>query len=163
MTPSSPFEITRRGKSINASGKYAIAADRGIALGAHLTDESSFDLAQGQNFVGFLTRRVVVGGLSITDRFFGVTSATPVGVEAPFTAGEEVTVEKALEVECEGPAYIYSGTGGILTGTALPQSLSFKDGKIRVAQAGEVVLAMLTANNLTSSDGVSNRIRYEMV
>jgi hypothetical protein len=163
MNPSSQFEITRRDPSVNASGKYAIAAERGIALGPHATDPDSFDLAQHNSFIGFLTRRVVVGGLSITDRVFGVTSATPVGVEAPFKATEEVSLEKAKEVELEGFTYLFSGTGQILTGTTLPQNLSVKDGKWRLAQAGENVLALLTANNLPATDGVSLRIRMEML
>ena len=45
---------------------------------------------------------------------FGVTSDTPVGVEAPFIAGQEFTVEKAKEIEAEGSAYLVtSGTGAV--------------------------------------------------
>jgi hypothetical protein len=167
MTPSSPFEITRRDPSINASAKFTPPAGfdpvpRGFALGAHATDPESFDLAQHNTFIGHLTRFVRVGGLTITDRVFGVTSETPVGVEAPFVAGQEVSVEKAREIEAEGSAYlVQSGTRSILTGTGVGAGLSFFNGLLGLAQAGEQVNYRLTANNLTPNAPGSLRIRAE--
>ena len=164
MEPTSLFEITRRDPSMNASAKYADAAKRGFALGDHATDPESFDVAQHNNFVGHLTRNVNVGGLTLTDRVFGVTSDTPVGVEAPFTAGQEVSLEKAREIECEGSDYlVLSGTGALSNATAVPSNLSFKDGKLRLSQNGELVNYTLTANNLTPNTDGNLRIRAEKV
>lgn len=164
MEPSSLFEITRRDPSINASAKYPSDAVRGFALGADGIDPESFAAAQHNNFIGHLTRRVVTGGLSIVDRVFGVTSDTPVGVEAPFTTGQEVTVEKAHEIECEGSDYlVLSGTGAISNATPVPSNLSFKDGKLRLSQAGELVNYLLTANNLTPNTAGNLRLRAEKV
>jgi hypothetical protein len=182
MNPTSKFEILRRRSPLNQSGKFqspiyntgtfaTLAAGtetavRGLALGAHATDGESLDLAGGQNFVGFLTRRVTKGGLSLSDRVFGVTSATPVGLESPFADGEPVTVEAAEEIEVEGPNYIMtSGTGALSSGTTLPQSLSFVTGRLRIAQAGDVVYGTLMANNLTAmADGNNDlRIRVRML
>jgi hypothetical protein len=171
MTPSSPFEITRRRHTLNASGKYtnpllsgSVAgtetAPRGLALGAHPTDEAALDTAQHNNFIGHLTRRVVVGGLSLADRVFGVTSAAPVGLESPFSDGLEVTVERAEEAEMEGTDYLWtSGTGAISASTPVPSSLSYLNGRLRVAQANEIVNYTLMANNLTPLTSGALRIR----
>ncbi len=164
MEPSSLFEILRRDPSINASGKYAADAPRGLALGAHATDPESFALAQHNNFIGHLTRRVVTGGLTITDRFLGVTSAEPVGVESPFKVGEEVSVEKAHEIEAEGSDYLVtSGTGALTAGTSIPNPCSFKDGKLRLTQGGEIANYMLTAVALTPNTAGNLRCRFEKV
>ena len=173
MQPTSQFEVLRKRPQLSASGKYTnaglaaggvgtVTAPRGLALGAHATDGESFALGQHNNFLGVLTRRVIVGGLTVVDRVFGVTSATPVGLESPFTDGLEVTVEKIEELELETP-YLYSGTGQIDTNTAVPSNLSIKDGRWRVSQTGEIVNATLSANNLTSTDGVALRIRMVLV
>jgi hypothetical protein len=169
--PTSKFEILRRRPVLNASGVYASetlatasdgaeTAARGLALGAHPTSKEAFDEANGKSFIGHLTRRVVKGGLTLTDRVFGVTSAVPVGLESPFKDGEEVSVERAEEIEVEGPAYIMtSGTGAIDTNTAVPSSLSFIAGRLRVAQTGDVVFYTLTANNLTPTDDGNSELR----
>ena len=175
MTPTSSCEILRRQPQSNASGGFTSAylagsginavtgtesAPRGLALGAHATDPEQLALATGKTFTGHLTRRVVVGGMSLADRVFGVTSAVPVGTESGFTDGMEVTVEKAEEIEVEGASYIQlTGTGLINGATAIGTPLSFVNGLFYVAQAGDTAYYNLTANNLTSSDGTSLRIR----
>jgi hypothetical protein len=172
MKPTSKFEILRRQPTLNASGKFASAqlesaaagtetAARGLALGQKTDDPESFQLATGTNFMGHLTRRVTKGGLSLSDRIFGVTSATPVGLESPFTDGLEVSVENAIEVELEGPEYLHSGTGNITSETAVPQPVSFIGGKVRIAQTGEIAYYTMTANNLTPM--VDGNLRIRMV
>lgn len=162
MKPSSLFEITRRNPGINASATFASAAVRGLGVGAHATDPAAFDLAQHNTFIGHLTRRVTVGGLTVTDRVFGVTSDVPVGVEAPFVAGQEVSAEKALEIEVEGSDYmVTSGTGAITGSTAVGTSASYCNGKLRATQTGELVNYVLTANNLTPSETGNLRCRFE--
>lgn len=175
MTPTSKFEILRRRTNLNGSAlfqspQFATAAVgvetavRGLALGAHATNSEQYDLASGNSFIGHLTRRVVQGGLTLADRVFGVTSATPVGLESPFTDGLEVTVESAEEIECEGPNYIMlSGTGSISTNTTVPQQLSFFTGRLRIAQSGDNVAYLLTANNLTSMNDGNNDLRIRAV
>jgi hypothetical protein len=176
MIPTSQFEILRRpGMLQNASARFtsnALAASgtavavgtetvpRGLALGAHPTDEGQFALAGPSTFTGHLTRRVVVGGMSLSDRIFGVTSPIPVGVETAFTDGLDVTVEKGEEVELEGSAYILtSGVAAVLTSTPVGTQLSFRNGQVCVQQTGDTAWNTLTANNLTSTDGSSLRIR----
>ena len=179
MNATSPFEITIRKKQLNKSGKFTSSANlpaagtetaaRGLALGAAgaapasgatANDETALDLASGTSFLGHLTRRVVVGGLDLASRVFGVTSAIPVGTESPFQDGLEVTVEKAEEIEAEGSSYLLlSGVGAITTATTVGTGLSFKNGLFYVAQGGDTTYYQLTANNLTSSDGTSLRIR----
>ena len=137
MKATSQFEITRRKASVNASLVFDAAAPRGFALGAHATDATKFAVAQHNTFVGHLTRIVRVGGLTLVDRTFGVTSDVPVGVESPFTAGQEVSVEKAEEIEVEGGDYlVLAGDGALTAETAVGANLSFKDGKLRATQAG---------------------------
>lgn len=60
------------------------------------------------------------------------------GLETPFTAGREGTLEWGSEIEAEGTDYLLtSGTGTITGGTAVGAKLSFLNGKFRVAQSGE--------------------------
>jgi hypothetical protein len=166
MTPTSPFEITRRDPSINAAAVFTPAAGfdpvpRGFALGAHATDPSAFDVAQHNTFIGHMTRIMRVGGLTLQDRVFGVTSETPVGVEAPFIAGQECTVEKAKEIEAEGSAYlINSGVRAIQANTAVGTALSFKDGYLGLTQPNEVTNYLLTAI-LPAQTAGNIRIRAE--
>jgi hypothetical protein len=168
MNPTSPFEITRRDPSINASAVFTPAAGfdpvpRGFALGAHATDATAFDVAQHNTFIGHLTRQVKVGGLSITDRWFGMTSETPVGVESPFVAGQEVTIQKAKEIEAEGSDYlVLSGTGAIAADTAVGTNLSFYNGYLRQTQNEEVPNYVLTAHLAPMTPG-GIRIRAERV
>jgi len=176
MTPTSKFEVLRKKQGVlNASAKFASSqiltaaagtetAVRGLALGQHPTDPDSFTLANGQSFLGHLTRRVTIGGLTLSDRVFGVTSATPVGLESPNKDGDAMSLERAEEIECEGPNYIMtSGTGAITSGTTVPQNLSFTTGRLRIAQAGENVVYTLTANNLTPTDDGNNDLRIRAV
>lgn len=176
MNPTSLFEILRRKPGLNASGKFASSqlntaaagtetAPRGLALGAHATDAESLDLAQGQsgNYVGHLTRRVVVGGLTLADRVFGVTSATPVGLESPFQDGLEVTVERPEEFEAEGPSYLYSGTGMLTSSTAIGAAISFKNGLIYAAQSGDQVYYTVSAKGLTPMTAGNLRFRFQAV
>jgi len=167
MQPTSKFEILRKKWDQHRSIKYTSAgigsADgtinthRGIALGASLSDPDAAVLATGTNFLGFLTRDVVQGGLQLADRVFGMgtRSATPVGPEAPFKDGAEVSLENGLEIEVEGPDYLYSGTGQINHVTAVGTRLSFIDGKLRQMQTNEVAYFTLTANNLPLFDTVT--------
>ena len=184
MNATSPFEIIRRDPALSLGGQFISAylaansgtgaqvagtetAPRGLALGAHATDENQLAPAGPKNFLGFLTRRVVVGGLSLADRVFGVTSATPVGTESPFTDGLEVTAELAKTVEAEGTSYLLtSGTGALTTSTAVGALISFapdNSGRFYAAQAGDNTFFTVSANNLTSSDGTSLRMRFERV
>jgi hypothetical protein len=169
MSATSPFEITRRDPSINAAAKFTPTpgfdpVPRGFALGAHATDPDSFDVAQHNTFIGHLTRFVRVGGLTLVDRVFGVTSDTPVGVESPFTAGQEVSLEKAREIEAEGSAYlVQSGVRAIAANTPVGTQLNFKDGYLGLAQNGEMANYKLTANNLTPQTPGALRIRAEAV
>lgn len=174
-TPTSKFEILRRRPNLNGSATFQSpsfqtaatgteTAVRGLALGACIPNSEQYDLAQPTSFIGHLTRRVVQGGLTLSDRVFGVTSATPVGLEAPFTDGLEVTVESAEEIECEGPALILtSGTGAISSGTSVPQLLSFFNGKLRIAQASDNAYYSLAANNLTPMNDGNNDLRIRAV
>lgn len=181
MTPTSLFEVLRYKKSRGQSGQFTSAAlvsdptlaagtetiARGVALGAHATDGEALNLAAGSNFIGFLTRRVVVGGLSPLERAMiaatgipGPISATPVGIESPFVDGQEVTVRLAEEIEAEGVGYLASGVTGALTSeTAVGEKLSFYEGKLRSAQSGDVTYFTLTANNLTPNTSSNLRIR----
>jgi hypothetical protein len=156
---------------LSVSGVNAVvgteSAPRGLALGAvgavpvggaTANDPESFDYANANTFIGHLTRRVVVGGLSLADRVFGTTSPVPVGVESGFYDGLEVTVEDAQEIEAEGASYL-SATNPVTTATAVGTQLTFVAGLFSVAQAGQQNWYTLTANNLTSTDGVSLRIR----
>jgi hypothetical protein len=185
ITASSPFEILRRKKTLNFSGQFISAylaansgtgtavagtetAPRGLALGTSTTNPEALIPATDNNFVGFLTRRVVVGGLTPFERAIGgVVSATPQGLEAPFTDGLEVTAELAQTIECEAGGaesyFVQSGTGAITTSTPVGTPLSFNNGLWYAAQSTDTPRGNLTANNLNSSDGTSQRIRVELI
>lgn len=186
--PTSPFEILRRKRGIlNYSAMFASnyllanggglsvtgqpnngsatvgteTAARGIAMGSEA--DNQVDLAGPNNFAGHLTRRVVVGGLSLADRVFGVTNPTPVGLESPFTDGLEVSMEKAEEIECEGPVYLATGVNAITTNTPVGTGLTFQNGQLRIANESasppEQVYYTLSVNNLTPITAGALRIR----
>lgn len=170
LQPTSKFEILRRKNAINNassiynSGSSAAVgtevAARGLGLGAKTDNTGAFDLAQPTNFIGHLTRRVVIGGLQLADRVFGVSNPVPVGVESPFTDGLEVSLERGEEIEAEGiGTYLYSGANAITTGTAPGVGLTYQNGLLRVAQSGEISFFVLTVNNLPSVDPGALRIR----
>ena len=160
--PSSLFEITRPNDGARHAGLgvYQSVAPRGLALGASGTPDV-LALAEHDSFIGHLTRDVTAAGLSVSDRFFGRTSSSPVGLESPCAAGDPVSLEKAYEIEVEGSDYLYSGTGQIDNNTAIPQACSFKAGKLRIAQSGEVVHYLLTAVALTPLNAGAVRCRFE--
>jgi len=190
LQPTSKFEILRRKNGqVNASAQFASTAFtnaggsignwdpqnlpagvaalmgtetavRGLGLGAGAN--GNFALAGSKNFIGHLTRRVIIGGLDLTARVFGVTSPTPVGVESPFTDGLEVSLEKGEEIEAEGVGvYLYSGSNMIDTNTAVGTGLTYQNGLLRVAatDGSEIPFFTLTANNLTPVDTGALRIR----
>ena len=199
LQPTSPFGILRRWNGVlNASAVFASTtftgaggvagsppptvlpaalaalvgtetASRGIALGGSTTTSGYFDLASPTNFIGHLTRRICIGGLSLSDRVFGVTSPVPVGVESPFQDGLEVSLERAEEIEAEGYSpgvgpsgvglYLYSGVNMITGSTPVGTGLTFQSGLLRVAQSGENSFYVLTANNLTPVNTGALRIR----
>jgi hypothetical protein len=164
MNPPSNFDITRRHPAGNASALLSIAAPRGFALGAHQVDPEQFTPATGVNFIGHLTRDVVVGGLTLADRVFGRSTPTPTGLAGPFTVGDVVTVEKAMELEAEGTGLLNtSGTGALSAASTVGTKLSFLDGLLYVAQSGDNAYYTLTAVNLPASDGTSLRIRAEKI
>ena len=158
----SNFEIRRVRPASNISRKFTGTAKRGTALGAHATDVEAAALAQGTNFLGFLTRDVSADGPSLESRVLPL-------LEQAFKSGLEVSLQKADEIECEGTDYIQT-TGGAAIGSATPVGtlLSFKDGKWQVAQTGEVAFGTLTGNSglggstLPSENG-GLRIRVEML
>jgi len=58
---------------------------------------------------------------------------------------------------------VYSGTGQITSGTALKTKCAFKDGLIRVAQAGEFSEFMLVEKGMTADTAGQLRCRFEMI
>ena len=158
------FEIRRGYPGNNISRKYASAAVRGLALGAHASDPESAALAGGTNFIGFLTRAVQVGGPVLADHVY------PGRLELPFNAGDEVSLCKADEVELEdkllvGTAttrLVTSGTGAISTSTSVGAELSFTSGKVYVKQSGDITYYTLSAQ-LTPETAGQVRILAEKV
>lgn len=169
MKPLSNFDITRSNPHApNASGKVNFAAVRGLALGAHATDATQLAVAGPKNFIGFLCRNVIAGGISDADRLYGGReSDTVVGPESPVAVGKYASVRQADEIEAEGSALVLtSGTGALSSATAIGQALSFEpnSGKIRIAQSGDVVFLTLSAvlvaaEDIFDTDSNSFRIR----
>lgn len=147
------FEITQKGAGNSISRKFASATSRGVALGAKSDDATSAQLAQGTNFIGFVTRDVTTDGPALADHVY------PGRLELPFKAGQEVAIEQADEIEAEGGTYLVtSGTGAISGSTAVGSKLSFKDGKLRVKQSADDAYFMLEAQ-LTPETSGAVRIR----
>jgi hypothetical protein len=166
MTPETKFEVTipQDGPSNHTSAVYNSVAPRGQAVGAHSTDPDQFALAQHNNFIGHLMRDVTLEGLTLEDRVFGRTSDTPAGLEGPAKVGDHVSARQAVEIELEGPEYLWlSGTGALSSGTAVPANLSYLHGRLRVSQGSEQVNYTLVANNLDPSEEGALRIRARRV
>lgn len=150
--------INRRpypGNANNISGIYDAAAPVGTPLGMHASDPTKFSLAGGKTFQGFLTRKVTTDGPVLADHVFPNTRA-----ELAFKAGEEVSLEQADEADIGAGLCVTSGTGAIATNTAVGTGLSFVNGKIYQAQAGDFTFYRLSAQ-LPPQDGEAVRIRIE--
>lgn len=171
MKPNSAFEITRRNMaSVNVSAILSFAALRGTALAFSLTDDTAFKLADdGVNFAGFLTRDVISGGLTTSERVQGMRiSDTPVALESPFKVGGEVSVELAEEIEVEGASYILTSGTGDASAAVVGSKISFRNGKACLAQSGDVVRGVVAAKWTAAADlyddaNNSLRLRIAMV
>jgi hypothetical protein len=131
-------------------------------MGQKLDDPDSFVPATGTNFIGHVTRDVTTDGPTLEDRVFGRTSTTPVPLNEPFKAGNEVTVRQHEEIEVEGTDLVQtSGTGGITAITTPGTKLSLNAGRFYQAQTGDHVFYLLTANNLPDTTGGTTRIRVQ--
>lgn len=85
------------------------------------------------------------------------------GLETPFTAGREGSIEMADELEVEGDDYIMSsGTGAVDTNTAANVKLSFTQGRFYVAQTGDFAQFRVAAQ-LTPETSGATRIRVERI
>ena len=157
----SNFEIRREHPGKNISRVFDSTGSRGLALGPDASDVTKAAVADGDQFLGFLTRDVTSTGPVLGDHVY------PGRLELPFVAGGEVTLEKADEVEVEGEAanaglVVTSGTGAITTDTAVGTGLSFYGGKWREVQTGEIAFYRLSGQ-ITPVNGGSVRFRAEKV
>ncbi len=104
------------------------------------TGVKTFVLAQGQSD-GLMTRDSrSFPGLTDTEQLMGF------GLETPFLAGSDGSLEHAHELEVEGTDYIKTtSTGAITAETPLETDLSFDGGKLYVAQEGDTAQFRLKA------------------
>lgn len=120
----------------------SLPAGIGLAQSAAAEDGDYCLLAQGTlAFMGHLTRDIDETGDTIADHVFAGR------LERPFKFGASVGIEAAIEIEAEGEDHLLlTGTGAITdaltAGTAL---LSFKDGKLYIAQEGDTPFYVLSA------------------
>lgn len=157
----SNFEIRREHPGKNISRVFESTGSRGLALGPHASDVTKAIVADGDQFLGFLTRDVTADGAVLADHVY------PGRLELPFKSGGEVALEKADEIEVEGEAgnaglLITSGTGAIATNTAVGTALSFSAGKLYQAQGADQVFYRLSGQ-ITPLNGGTVRIRAEKV
>lgn len=157
----SNFEIRRKYPGMHISRIFDSTGVRGLALGPDPSDSTKAVVADGDQFLGFLTRDVTTDGPVLADHVY------PGRLELPFKSGSEVSLEKADEVEVEGEAgnaglLVTSGTGAITTGSTVGTALSFSGGKLYAAQGSDQVFYRLSAQ-LTPVNGGAVRIRAEVV
>lgn len=151
-------EIERLSGKPNEAGTYGAAALRGVflqfkAAAGGVDSISALELADGsREDAGCLTRDVLVGGPVLADHVF------PGRIELPFTAGEEVSVEKADRLVVEGADFIHD----VLVGTAVKEKLSLNGGKVCIAAAGQVILFELM-EQLTPEVAGNVRIRIQRI
>jgi len=159
------YEPTRKAKSDTISGILpATAQPIGIALMIGSVDADTgartFVLANGKSD-GLLTRasRVSTGNPRTDSELLWNQ-----GLETPFRAGYEGSIEKLEEFEVEGGDYIVkSGTGAITTETSAGTELSWADGKVYAAQAGDYAECVLVAQ-LTSVESTGDvRLRVKFI
>lgn len=142
------FQITRPSAARHVSFKFASTAPRGLAMGAHATDDEYCIAATGTNFIGFVTRPVTADGDVLENHVY------PGRIESDFKSGYEVTLEKADEVEAAGADHLVtSGTGAIADDTSVGTEVSFYAGKFRQKQAGEIGYFTISAHLGNDDDG----------
>ncbi len=122
------------------------------------TQEITWALATGR-FDGFISREVRVPTSGDRPTKFGNPRTDSEilwneGLETPFIAGREGTVEDAQSIVAEGEDYlVLSGDGAIEDDTAAGTYLSFADGKFKVAEEGDEVSFRLTSQMTPIDDG----------
>ncbi len=127
------------------------------------TEQVTFVLASGRAD-GFLARasRVPDDGLNGNPRT-AEEQLMGFGLETPFTAGREGSLDQADVLVVEGDDYIMSsGTGAVDTNTAVETKLSFKEGRLYAAQTGDYAQFRL-AKQLTPETEGNTRIRVEKI
>jgi len=83
--------------------------------------------------------------------------------ELPFKQGDEVSVEKADEVQAAGSDYLVtSGDNAIDTDTAVGTKITFDAGRFAVAGANDTAWFKLSAQLGNDADG-DNLVRFEKV
>lgn len=146
------FEIRRRSPS-HHEGTLIFDDEcvKGIALGGHASDSTKADLADGDNFIGFVTRPVSTDGAHTPPdgsdpNLYQDMAFQDSRIEFPFKAGGNVSIEKADAVEVESPDNLLdSGTGAVSDSSPVGTKLSFVDGKFYIAQGSDIVYYTLTA------------------
>jgi hypothetical protein len=156
------FEILRRGsRQTNISLVLpAAAALEGIAFQESATAGTAELADSTKPFAGFVTR-VVLTELP-TPSIAELTGQGAQPLETGFIAGYEGAFEDADEFVAEGGDYLYSGTGMLVTGTALKTKCAFKDGKARIAQSGEYAEFMLVEKQTPETSG-NLRMRFARI
>lgn len=163
----SNFEIRRSAPGTISGILPAIAYPVGKPLMRSSTDadtgEVTFALASGR-CDGFMTRasRVPDEGSNGNPRT-AEEQLMGFGLETPFTAGRQGSLEMADLVEVEGDDYIMSsGTGAVDENTPVNTKLSFKEGRFYEAQTGDFAQFRLAAQMTPETSG-ETRIRAEKI
>ena len=153
------FDATYPDKGMdNISGIVAAEAVRGLAMGYDTSDNTKLVPATGTNFTGHLQRAVVSDGATLEERVFNN------GMEYAYEMGGQCSVRDAVVIEAEGDdLLVTSGTGALSDSTSVGTALSFNDGKLRVAQAGDETFYRVAAADLTPQVSGNVRIRARRV
>ncbi len=142
MSPTNFEPIGECIKKVARKTPAGLVAPRGLAFGAHPTDPEACVLAQAGIFEGFVTREVVL------ERTLRELYMPETYFETPTVAGSMGTLDLYNEIEAEGAAYlVLSGAGLIGADAVVGTLLTFTDGKLRVADEGEVYYFEITANS----------------
>jgi hypothetical protein len=150
------FEVRRKSGRPFDSVIFASAALRGLAVSISAVNATDGQItavaaqASNKNFLGHLVRDITVaGGPTVEDQVFNK------GLESAGKAGRENSVEVVEEYEAEGSDYIEQTTNPLLVNSALGTPVTFKDGKAKIAVAGDqafyTLAGLLTARDSTST------------
>lgn len=150
---------------LSASNADAGTLPKGTFLDFHPTIEGEAVLASG-NFVGMLIEDMDQSGVLSVQSYYDRSIGR---VENPLRKGTAVSLRRfyaggmaefeGLGVSAPGNLVITSGTGAISAATARKTELSTHNGGLRVAQSGDIVIALMEKANLTPEIAGNVRIR----
>jgi hypothetical protein len=154
---------------LSATNPNAGLLPRGTFLDMHATIADEAALASG-NAMGCLVEDLDADGTTSVQSYYNRSLGVGTPLETPIKKGQAVSLRRfyggagaefeGLGTAVPGNLVCTSGTGAISAGTARKTRLSVLNGCLRVAQTGDIVIALVEKADLTPN--IPGNVRIEV-